>query len=377
MELNFNKVKMRRAAIYFCIVVFTCCSAHGEILETANFPSLVSSLDVKGPLHFCGETVPLKNQEVRERLEKELLLTLWDRPQVILWLKRSRRYLPHIEKVLQENDMPGDLKYVSIAESALRPHVGSPKGAIGFWQFMLHTGRRYGLTINDRVDERRNIFASTKAAIEYFKDLYSIFQSWTLAVAAFNMGEQGLRAEILLQDVRDYYRLYLPLETQRYIFRILSIKLIFSDPEKYGFKFRDKDYYPALAFDKVKVECFKEVPIQLIANAAKTDFKVIKDLNPEIRGYSLAAGRHEILIPKGDGKSFRGRLERQMKNFLAKQKDKVYVVQKGDNLSTIAEKFNIPLPALIIQNRLNPNQPIHPEDTLIIPPIDLKNNAND
>ena len=377
MELNFKKVKMRGASIYFFLVVFSCCSAQAGNLENADFPSLVSSLEVKGPFHFCGEPVPLKNQEVRERLEKELLLTLWDRPQVILWLKRSRRYLPHIEKGLKENHMPDDLKYISIAESALRPHVGSPKGAMGFWQFMIATGRRYGLTINDRLDERRNIFASTKAAIKYFKVLHSIFQSWTLAAAAFNMGEQGLRTEILLQGVKDYYRLYLPLETQRYIFRILSVKLIFSDPVKYGFKFNDKDYYPAMVFDKVKVECFKEVAIQVIADSAKTDFKVIKDLKPEIRGYSLAPGRHEILIPRGTGKGFHRIFERQLKIFLDKQKEKVYIVQKGDNLSIISEKFNIPLPALIIQNRLNPNQPIHPGDTLIIPPIKLNLNSNE
>ena len=377
MKIYYDKVKIMRAAICFCIVVFICCSAYAETFEAADFPSLVSSLDVKGPLHFCGEHVPLKNQEVRERMEKELLLTLWDRPQVILWLKRSRRYLPHIEKVLQENHMPDDLKYVSIAESALRPHVGSPKGAMGFWQFMMHTGRRYGLTINDHVDERRNIFASTRAAIQYFKELYSIFQSWTLTAAAFNMGEQGLSSEILLQGITDYYRLYLPLETQRYIFRILSVKLIFCDPEKYGFKFGKEDYYAALAFDKVKVECLKEVPIRLIANGAKTDFKVIKDLNPELRGYSLAPGIHEILIPKGASKDFHRIFERLMKIFLTKEKEKVYIVQKGDHLYAIAEKFNIPLPALIIHNRLDPNQPIHPGDTLIIPPIDLKQHSNE
>ena len=363
--------------VYFLFLIFASSSAHGETFNAANLPSLISVLNVKGPLHFCKETVPLKNQDARERLEKELLLTLWDRPQVILWLKRSRRYLPIIEKILKENDMPDDLKYVSIAESALRPHVGSPKGAIGFWQFMPHTGRRYGLRVDEWLDERRNIFASTRAAVDYLRALYNIFQSWTLSAAAFNMGEEGLKAEMMLQGIKDYYRLYLPLETQRYIFRLLSVKLIISDPKKYGFKLGDKDYYPALAFDKIEVECFEEVPIQLIANAAKTDFKVIKDLNPELRGYSLAAGRYEILIPKGAAKGFHSLFERQKKSFLTKQKGKVYTVQKGDNLSAIAEKFNIPLPALIIQNRLNPNQPIHSGDTLIIPPIDLNDKANE
>ena len=111
-------------------------------LEPADFPSLVSSLKVETPIVFCGEEVPIKSREIRERLEKELLLSLWDRPQVILWLKRSSRYLPHIEQMLKKNGIPDDLKYVAITESALRPHAGSSKGAMGFWQFMVGTGRK-------------------------------------------------------------------------------------------------------------------------------------------------------------------------------------------------------------------------------------------
>jgi len=258
-------------------------------------------------MEFCGERVPLEIQEVRERMEKELLLTLWDRPQVILWLKRSRRYLPSIEEMLQRHGMPDDLKYVALAESALRPHVGSSKGAIGFWQFMRHTGRQYDLVVTRRFDERRNIFASTQAAIRYFKDLHKRFGSWTLAAAAYNMGDKGLAGEIEEQGITDYYRLYLPLETQRYVFRILSIKLIFSDPTRYGFYLSDDDYYPPLEFDRIKINCLHDVHLRIIAQAAKTHLKVIKDLNPEIRGYSLPPGEHTILIPKGASQGFETR----------------------------------------------------------------------
>jgi hypothetical protein len=126
-------------------------SAQGESHESSEinqFPGLISRVRTIGPLDFCGEAVDLESQDVRERLEKELLLTLWDRPQVALWIKRSGRYLPIIEKMLREHDMPEDLKYVAIIESALRPHAGSRKGAIGFWQFMEATGLNYGLVIN-------------------------------------------------------------------------------------------------------------------------------------------------------------------------------------------------------------------------------------
>lgn len=310
----------------------------------------------------------MDRQEIRERLEKELLLTLWDRAQVILWLKRSSRYLPHIEQMLEKNGMPEDLKYVAIAESALRPHAGSRKGAIGFWQFMAGTGKKYGLVVDRYIDERRNLFASTEAAIRYFKKLYEKFNSWTLAAAAYNMGEQGLMAEILEQDTDNYYHLYLPLETQRYIFRILSVKLIFSDPKKYGFLLTEEDYYPPLVFDQIQVDCFKAVPIRLIARAAKTSFKMIKDLNPEIRGHYLTRGTHAILIPKGMSEGFQSRFRQYAKEFAAAQKERVYIVKKGDNLSSIAERFEIPLQALLIWNRLNLNSPIHPGDRLIILP---------
>jgi hypothetical protein len=341
-------------------------TATAAFSEQAPNPSLMESIRIQGPLDFCRELVPLETQEVRERFEKEMLLTLWDRPQVILWLKRSTRYLPTIEKMLKENSMPEDLKYMAIAESALRPHVGSRKGAVGFWQFTQSTGRRYGLTINGRTDERRNVFASTRAAIRYFKELHGRFGSWTLVAAAYNMGEDGLMAEILEQGTDDYYKLYLPLETQRFVFRILSVKLILTSPEKYGFNLRASDYYPPVAFDRVDVTCFQETPIRIIAEAAETHFKMIKDLNPEIRGHYLAAGKHEVLIPKGASKGFHGRYEGLLKKFVSARKDRIYVVQEGDNLSSIADKFGIPLAALIIWNQLDIRHPIHPGDRLII-----------
>jgi membrane-bound lytic murein transglycosylase D len=348
------------------IGLFMTTTATVAFSEEALNPSLINSIRIKGPLDFCKEPVPLDTQEVRERFEKELLLTLWDRPQVILWLKRSRRYLPPIETMLKENSMPADLKYIAIAESALRPHVGSRKGAIGFWQFTKSTGRRYGLTIDARTDERRNIFASTQAAVRYFNELHERFGSWTLVAAAYNMGEDGLMAEILEQGTDDYYKLYLPLETQRFVFRILSVKLIFSDPEKYGFMLDPEDYYPPLEFDPVEVDFFQETPIRLVAEAAQTHFKAIKDLNPEIRGHYLAPGKHQILIPKGASKGFHSRYKQLLDKFVSAQKDRIYVVQEGDNLSLIADKFGIPLAALIIWNQLDIRHPIHPGDRLII-----------
>jgi hypothetical protein len=262
--------------------------------KSLSDPLPISSLKIDTPVELCGERVPLEIQEVRERLEKELLLTLWDRPQVILWLKRSRRYLPYIDEMLKKNGMPADLKYIALAESALRPHAGSPKGAMGFWQF------------------------------------------------------------------------YLPLETQRYVLRIISIKLIFSDPKRYGFNLSNEDYYPPLEFDRVQIKCLRDTHLRIIAQAAKTHFKEIKDLNPEIRGYFLSAGKHTILIPKGASQGFETRYQALLHDEPTDPKEQIYVVHEADTLSSIANRFGVPLPSIIRWNRLNPATSIRPGDKLII-----------
>ena len=331
-------------------------------------PDMVAAVRLGGPIDFCGEAVPLDSASVRERFEKEMLLSLWDRDQAVLWLKRSTRYMPVIETMLAEAGLPDDLKYVAIAESALRPHAGSPKGAIGFWQFLADTGRKYGLSVNARIDERRNLRASTRAAIRYFQKLYADFGSWSLAAAAFNMGEEGLKAEILAQDQKDFYRLYLPLETQRYLFRILSAKLILSHPRRYGFEMTAEDFYPPLEMDLIDLMCWEETSLTVVARAAGTDFKTIKDLNPEIRGHYLAAGRYRLALPAGAADGFQARFDKGFAAWQALRKERIYVVQEGDNLSRIAERFQVPLPALLIWNRLDMRQPIHPGDRLIIHP---------
>jgi hypothetical protein len=242
---------------------------------------------------------------------------------------------------------------------------------------MRQTGKRYGLTINERIDERRNLFASSQAAIRYFEDLYQQFKSWTLAAAAYNMGEEGLMAEILEQETDSYYLLYLPIETQRFVFRVISAKLIFSHQEKYGFSLSKEDCYPPLEFESINLNCSQDIPIRIIAQAAKTYFKVIKDLNPEIRGHYLTKGSHHIVVPKGSAKGFHSRYQNILKDWAASKKDFVYIVKQGDNLSSIAERFNIPLAALIIWNKLDLKAHIHPGERLTIYSKEEKNENTD
>lgn len=328
------------------------------------FPTLLSGIRLSDPLDFCGEPVPLHDQDVRERLEKEMLLSLWDRAQVILWIKRSGRFFPVIEKQLAANGLPDDLKYVPVVESALRAHAGSVKGAIGFWQFMRATGRKYGLTVNRSIDQRRNIFTATEAAIRFFKKLYAMTGSWALSAAAYNMGEQGLMAAVKAQQVNDYYRLHLPLETQRYVFKILAVKQILSQPEKYGFHLTEADLYPPLAFDRVTVKNKRPTSVLTVATAAGTYYKKIKDLNPQIRGQMLPRGRHVLLVPSGAGDRFQEKLKTALQE--ASGHPTVYVVRTGDSLSTIAKRHNVSLKSLVLWNRIDVSDPIHPGDRLMI-----------
>jgi hypothetical protein len=346
--------------------------AEQQHLNYPDFPLIPA-----GQTTFCGERVPVEIQDVKERFEREILISSLDHSQALLWLKRSRRYMPYIEQALKENGMPDDLKYIVIAESALKPYAVSNKGAVGYWQFIPETGKNYGLAVNGNKDERRNFFASTKAALSYLKNLYGMLGSWTLAAAAYNMGEEGLLAEIHEQETDNFYRLYLPNETQRYIFRILSIKLIMQDPAKYGFKLSEKEYYPPILFDRVNLECANEIPIKIIAKSANCSFKEILDLNPEIRGYFLPKGKHAILVPKGGTEGFAKRFEQLLNSHMSDQGKQLYVVKKGETLYSIARMFGIPVLSISIWNRLDrKNLSVRPGDRLIIYPKKAEPDAN-
>lgn len=362
--------------------------------EQAAFPSLLSSLRVQGPLEFCGEPVPLDRPEVREQLEKALLVLLWDRAQIILNIKRSGRFFPYIEDRLEKRGMPDDLKYIAVIESALRPHAGSHRGAVGYWQFIRSTARKYGLRVDGNIDERRNIFTSTEAALDFLTELHDMFGSWAVACAAYNMGENGMRKRIRTQGVSDYYKLYLPRETMFYLFRAIAAKMVFSDPAHYGFQFRDDDYYRPPEFDRVTVTLQKDTPVADIARAAGTHFRAIKDLNTQILGNDLVRGTHVLLLPKGASRDFAARLGLKPDPPSAKASApspgrtaqaapkpaprptprvaegrnelRVYVVRKGDNLHAIARRLGVPLRSLLTPNGLTPESTIQPGQRLLV-----------
>ncbi len=359
---------LRSAVLVFGLLVGALFPAAGA--HSAE-PDLALAARLPENLSFCGERVAQDHPAVRELFEKEMLLTLGDRPQVILWLKRAPRYLPEIADELKRRGMPEDLKYLVVTESGLRPHVGSPKGALGFWQLMPETARRYGLRVDRYIDERRDLGRSTPAALRYLRELRERLGSWLLAAAAFNMGEEGLIAEMIEQNTRNYLDLYLSLETQRYLFRILVAKRILEDPAGYGFDLRREDLYAPPAYRTVALDFSVETPISLLARLSGTTFKAIKELNPHLRGHYIQPGRHEIRLPPAVPEDLQAGLDVQLAAYLSERRQRVYVVQSGDNLSSIAERHNVPLAALLIWNRIDTTRVIHPGDRLVIYPRSL------
>lgn len=336
----------------------------GVDIDMEPVPSLIQSIQFPDSLEFCGIPVPLEDPMVKAAMEKEMLLILWNRPQVILWIKRAAQLFPHIQKILAEEQMPDDLKYVPVIESALRPHARSFANAVGYWQFLKSTGLKYGLQINDQVDERRNIFKSTRAACLYLKKLTTEFGSIFLALAAYNMGEHGLAVEIDAQQTHNYFDLYLPLETQQYLFKIIASKLILDHPEKYGFYLNAKDLYPELNLAALDVTLQTQVPILIIARAADISFKTFKELNPDIRGYQLSPGLIRIHVPVDSASGFHTRFSDLFADWQKQSPVRIHVVKPGESLTGIARSNQMSLAELLRLNKMSYKKVIHPGDRL-------------
>ena len=250
-------------------------------------------------LEFAGEMTPLENFDVREALDMELLVNTYWQSHTMLLIKRANRYFPMIERILAENDIPEDFKYLSVAESDLMNLVSSAD-AVGFWQFRKATAQEEGLEVNDEVDERYHLAKSTEAACNFLKRSYEIYGSWTMAAASYNVGRTGLNRQITRQDTRDYYDLLLNDETGRYIYRLLALKLILSDPEGYGFEFEKEDLYPVIPTYEVTVDG----PVEDFAEFASRysiNYKILKIFNPWLRDNKLTNSKgktYTISIPR-------------------------------------------------------------------------------
>ena len=248
-------------------------------------------------LEFCGEEVPLDDFYVREAWEREFLITLARDYQNILYLKRAPKYFPSIESELNRRELPDDLKYVAVAESALLENARSSAGAEGLWQFIPSTAQRYGLQVDEQIDERRNFEKATPASLDYFEFLFHKFDSWTLAAAAYNAGENGIERRLGEQHVGGYYDLYLNSETSRYLFRILAIKEIMRDPVKYGYELSPES---AFTWPEYQLEIVTDSIGDLAqwAREKNTTLRAVKELNPWIVSDWIPEGNWKVKVPK-------------------------------------------------------------------------------
>lgn len=241
----------------------------------------IFSLNLPEDLNFAGEKVPLEKLDVRENLDRELLVNTYWQSSSILHHKRANRWFPVIEPILAEEGVPEDLKYIALIESGLT-NVVSPAGATGFWQFMRETGKEYDLEIRTGIDERYNVELSTKAACAYLKAAKEHFGSWTLAAASYNMGMNGLDKQLARQKTDNYFDLLLNAETGRYVYRAIALKEILNNSSKYGFHLREKDLYPAYSYYTIEIDSSVANLVDL-AFAYDTDYKTLKLLNPWLR----------------------------------------------------------------------------------------------
>ena len=245
----------------------------------------IKALKLPSNLNLAGERVPVEIPDVRERMERELLVNTYWQSNGLLLLKRANRYFPILEPLLKKYGLPDDFKFLALAESGFTDET-STVGAAGMWHFMKKTGKEYGLEINKNVDERYNIEKSTKVAAEYLRSSFERFNSWTLAAAAYNAGNYGVARRLKAQDVTNYYDAKLADETERYIFRILALKEIISNPKKYGFVFEKEDLYTLEKTRTVKVDT-AITNITAFAKRFGMNYKEFKIHNPWLREHHL------------------------------------------------------------------------------------------
>ncbi|HUR31496.1 MAG TPA: lytic transglycosylase domain-containing protein [Saprospiraceae bacterium] len=267
--------------------------------DSTSFQQYVTGFDLNKTFEFAGEPMPTENFDPVERLDRELSVNAYMHATTLLHIKTANRYFPVIEPILRKNGIPEDFKYLCVAESSLRMATSSA-GAKGLWQFVEHMGRAYNLEISEDVDERYHVEKSTEAACQFLLYLKNRFGSWTMAAAAYNMGETALAKRIQDQKSTNYYDLNLNDETSRYVFRIMAIKEIMQHPEQYGFNIPEDQLYEPHDYKTLSIS----QPIPSLGEFAQqqgTTFRLLKVFNPWLLSNSLKNPNrktYEIRIPQ-------------------------------------------------------------------------------
>jgi Soluble lytic murein transglycosylase and related regulatory proteins (some contain LysM/invasin domains) len=264
--------------------------------HTAFSATRTMSVPVPKEVTFCGQKISLERIDMHERFDREINSFTYLHSTTMLYLKRANRYFPIIEPILKEEGLPDDFKYLCVIESNLDTRAFSTAKAAGLWQFMEATGKSYGLEITTQVDERYHIEKATRAACKYLKDAYKVYGDWVNAAASYNAGMGRISGNKKSQQVESAFDMYLVSETDRYVFRILAIKEVFANPQRYGFYLNKEDLYPPVRTKQIKVTS----DIDDLASFAKghnITYKLLKDFNVWLRGTSLKvpAGKTYII----------------------------------------------------------------------------------
>ena len=256
--------------------------------------------EIPTEVHFADEVITLNRADLRERMDREITAFTYSHQLTLLMIKRANRYFPIVEPILKECGIPDDLKYLMVIESNLSPLARSSVGAAGMWQFMQETGRKYGLEVNANIDERYNIEKATRAACAYLKESYEMYGDWMTVAASYNAGQNGITRRLEKQGVTNAMDLWLVEETSRYMFRILTAKMVLENPKSYGFILKRSQLYPYIAPKEVITTTLQIDDLTTFAKEHGVTVAQLKEENPWLREYTMnnKSGRtYHIRIP--------------------------------------------------------------------------------
>ena len=290
------------AGISIPVLVGSTCLSEQHSVQS-EVPYCVTPPTVPEQAIFDGDTIDLRRYDRRERMDREMMSFTYMHSTTMLLIKRANRYFPIIEPILKANGIPDDFKYLMVIESNLNNIARSPAGAAGLWQFMPATGREFGLEVNENVDERYHIEKATVAACKYFKQAYAKYGDWMAVSAAYNAGQGRISSQLDQQLASHAMDLWLVEETSRYMFRLLAVKEIFKNPQRYGFLLKKEHLYPPIPYKEITVT----TPIANLSDFAKQQgitYAQLRDANPWLREQTLKnrTGKTYVLqIPTQEG----------------------------------------------------------------------------
>lgn len=266
------------SGIIFCLLIFVSFSSKDTSLGSFfELPQQIKAVNLDKKFDFAGEVVPI-NVDTKERLDRELSVNAYWQSTTLLNIKMSFKYFPIVERILKEQGVPDDFKYLAIAESGLR-NVTSSASAKGFWQFMKPAAMEMGLEISDEVDERLHLEKSTMAACAYVKQMYKRFGTWTNVAGAYNVGPTSFARSLAEQKETSYYDLNINEETSRYLFRIIAIKEIVKNPSDFGYYLEDEHKYQPHNLKDIKIT--SSIPsLTDFAHENGLTYRMLKFYNP-------------------------------------------------------------------------------------------------